>query len=819
MQRLVVAFVLSSVLAAIPLAARQQRSLRSPQGTATVIPVKYAALGGEASVLGRPQGDERPTPDGVGRFRHFERGSIYWHPATGAHEVHGLIRQKWAELGWERSFLGYPTSDEIPLPDRVGAYSQFQGGAIYWFAANNAIEVKKAGEPPPPAARQPATSRTSIGQSARAIDSAAGAIAAAARPAVVVPAKDPGPLGKGDADGSLNGETWDGFRQCAGNVPTAVQAGLTLLTKVLTGLGADAPTLDRRCGTYTREIAAGVTLGAPFGGSSQSPQWSFLGGRGDLMADSLLCLLKDIGDRPDGRIENRASVPVGIGKVELRQIVGLSKFDAAAKRVELFQITKICAPLLGCLDAGRQNIVGTVRSSTPAWPPGMKAGDYGIANSYALEVSADWSATKAAASLPPITIVTPYGQVTAKPSFDYATTLLPVDTPFSYKKGSQVEFEFPGTLSAVTPTVQDSYGRSGVPFVLNVESHLPPSQGGDAPRASGWSSQLGLGGRDGGLNAQIWSPPTGSNVPLRPDFDFGKARSQLEGLPAASFVAKAPVRFEPPNPKAFLPGSVQSILSSIELWVEVTPTFIADYASQFGLLSREGKLVNGCAKEEFGRTCGVAESAIGLQATANAHIQITGTVHIKLSFITLGLFTPPEVNVTKSFKVPLPSPDRAWDPEHIKDVKTAHQSSRVGWAMHAAAAADSTLWQGVKALSGATSGDIRQWTQMCLATPPKHPAPLPPPSHEPGTADNLIPALLPCNICVADLRQTNYSPFLLFEVKNRKPGLSASVCEWQENAGCYDLCSWNRSSWNRVEQDASTILGAQCAIRKPPVVK
>jgi hypothetical protein len=153
---------------------------------------------------------------------------------------------------------------------------------------------------------------------------------------------------------------------------------------------------------------------------------------------------------------------------------------------------------------------------------------------------------------------------------------------FSYKKGSQVEFEFPGTQSVVTPTVQDSYGRSGVPFVLNVESHLPPSQGGDAPRASGWSSQLGLGGRDGGLNAQI-CPPAGSNVPLRPDFDFGKARSQLEGVPAASFVAKAPVRFEPPNPKAFLPASVQSILWSIELWVEVTPTFIADYASQFGL--------------------------------------------------------------------------------------------------------------------------------------------------------------------------------------------------------------------------------------------
>jgi hypothetical protein len=125
----------------------------------------------------------------------------------------------------------------------------------------------------------------------------------------------------------------------------------------------------------------------------------------------------------------------------------------------------------------------------------------------------------------------------------------------------------------------------------------------------------------------------------------------------------------------------------------------------------------------------------------------------------------------------------------------------------------------VKALSGATSGDVRQWTQSCLASPPKNPAQIPPPSHEPDAGDGLIPDLLPCNICVADARQTKYDPFLIFEVKNRKPGLPASVCEWQENAGCYDLCSWNGSSWNRVEQAASQILGPKCATPRPPVVK
>jgi uncharacterized protein with LGFP repeats len=47
----------------------------------------------------RPLTDESPTPDGIGRFNHFQGGSIYWTPGIGAHEVHGAIRDKWASMG------------------------------------------------------------------------------------------------------------------------------------------------------------------------------------------------------------------------------------------------------------------------------------------------------------------------------------------------------------------------------------------------------------------------------------------------------------------------------------------------------------------------------------------------------------------------------------------------------------------------------------------------------------------------------------------------------------------------------------------------
>ncbi len=160
----------------------------------TVIDDKHADLGGDGGLLGQPTTVEAITPNGLGSYRHYERGSIYWrHDFPVAFEVHGLIRQKWAALGWENSFLGFPGTDEvdvgggarastfdrgavvwspgtgarevhgrifgrwlslgretalgIPLtdelitPDGVGRYNHFTGGSIYWTPATGAVEV------------------------------------------------------------------------------------------------------------------------------------------------------------------------------------------------------------------------------------------------------------------------------------------------------------------------------------------------------------------------------------------------------------------------------------------------------------------------------------------------------------------------------------------------------------------------------------------------------------------------------------------------------------------------------------------------------
>ncbi|NUU30154.1 choice-of-anchor D domain-containing protein [Arthrobacter sp. C9C5] len=110
---------------------------------------RYKALGGAAGVLRFPTTDEMVAPDKVGRYNHFSGGggsgsSIYWSPKTGAHSVMGAIRSRWAAQGWEKGKLGYPITDEMVTPDKVGRYNHFSGSigaSIYWSPATGAHSI------------------------------------------------------------------------------------------------------------------------------------------------------------------------------------------------------------------------------------------------------------------------------------------------------------------------------------------------------------------------------------------------------------------------------------------------------------------------------------------------------------------------------------------------------------------------------------------------------------------------------------------------------------------------------------------------------
>jgi len=134
--------VVNIIIGEIAIAFQQRETASDSDGKVQgAIRDKWMELGGKQSFLGDATTNETPTPDGIGRYNHFQGGSIYCTPDTGAHEVHGWIRDKWAELGWERSFLGYPLTDETPTPDGVGRYNHFQGGSIYCTPDTGAHEV------------------------------------------------------------------------------------------------------------------------------------------------------------------------------------------------------------------------------------------------------------------------------------------------------------------------------------------------------------------------------------------------------------------------------------------------------------------------------------------------------------------------------------------------------------------------------------------------------------------------------------------------------------------------------------------------------
>ncbi len=89
---------------------------------------KYNTLGGATGWLGFPKTGETTTPDGRGRFVHFEHGSIYWTPQTGAFAIPGDMFQTWGENGWENGDLGYPVAEAQNIAD--GFVQKFEHGYL-----------------------------------------------------------------------------------------------------------------------------------------------------------------------------------------------------------------------------------------------------------------------------------------------------------------------------------------------------------------------------------------------------------------------------------------------------------------------------------------------------------------------------------------------------------------------------------------------------------------------------------------------------------------------------------------------------------------
>jgi uncharacterized protein with LGFP repeats len=105
---------------------------------------RYAQIRFESGPLGYPQIDVTTRPDGVGRYNRFDRGYIFYTPALGAHEVYGPLLDRWRTLGYEAGVLGYPTTNPAPTADAVGSYQHFQLGSLLWSPSTGPHEVRGA---------------------------------------------------------------------------------------------------------------------------------------------------------------------------------------------------------------------------------------------------------------------------------------------------------------------------------------------------------------------------------------------------------------------------------------------------------------------------------------------------------------------------------------------------------------------------------------------------------------------------------------------------------------------------------------------------
>jgi len=134
-----------NAVSATPFGGRDRRDTRifnrQQDAGAVAIDQKARELG---NTIGSPLAEVQPTRDGVGRVRLFQNVSIYWHPSTGAHEVHGGIREKWNSMGAEGGSLGYPVSDETNGRDGRSRVSRFQNGSIIYDNGTGATRVQEA---------------------------------------------------------------------------------------------------------------------------------------------------------------------------------------------------------------------------------------------------------------------------------------------------------------------------------------------------------------------------------------------------------------------------------------------------------------------------------------------------------------------------------------------------------------------------------------------------------------------------------------------------------------------------------------------------
>ncbi len=543
--------------------------------------------------------------------------------------------------------------------------------------------------------------------------------------------------------------------------PSDVDKAIDLLCEVMPW--CDHP--PATCTRYRRELAAGTTL------YRDREEWNGFGGHGEHVANAGLCLLKDL---EDGALSAHASA----GGTSAKQEVGFHRFDREARSVTGYQTVELCGPYIGCLGMPPQTFTATVRKSSPANPRGTAAGDLDTRDSYGLEIVADEIVQGFSIEVPPIPIITPWGEVSISPRLTYDATLAAVD----HADGGWARKD--SFLGRGAVWFRDLYGRTAaVEFADDTE-----------PRTTtGWWSQLGLGSRDARPDGALWN---GANE--RPDMDMDTARWAKEHTPTHALHADVDIRYAPTG---LLPDWV---LENFDVTFEVYTILAVDAraAGQVAIGMGQGYY----ADPDHDRQ----RSSVQIRQGVTAAQYVTAEVgfHLRLAYSVFGYELEWEWN--PSTVVPL-SP------------KSGADEGPLAWADVSADPAAPIYYDEIRTLHGDALDDVSgaKFVGSCLAADSTTES-LPEATYTPPDDPTELSIPYACNVCVGS--QAN---------PHGKPVGSELVCPgggacpvtargddaagtWEcklSTVGCFDVCLEEEDGVTRVIKTAAQIDPAGCADR------
>lgn len=547
--------------------------------------------------------------------------------------------------------------------------------------------------------------------------------------------------------------------------------------------GASCPTAKSQCRPYSRQIFAGTKLGRilPQGG-----QWNGMGGSGELIADALVCTLRELSPQLRGPIRAQASIDLGIGKLQATQEVGFLDFQRVNPVLNGYRKITLDMPVVGRAEAITQSFTLTKRAYAHLGAKPV-AGNREIDDSFAIDLATQSKSRDLLIQAPSFPVTTPIGVFTVTPQFGYGTRTSVVATPLAAPHA-----DIPNFLG----------GKNTVRFsdIYGLDQGLKQSTknvffGNMGEMRTGWLSQIGLGTRGTIADTSVWAPSGGGPV-LRPELDPSRARSNAEAEPSIRVEAKATVKY-PKNPSDLLPAWVFDIpfLVAPEVYVTIAPTVEAGAGGQFLLGAGEGS--DHIENQEFrfiSTRFSSATMLAGLNVAASFNVEVGLRLYVSADFPwPVGETT--FVDIDKTIPVPLYG-DKvsgktlvagAWStgedtPETLDYLKTLHGTEHVGAAKTAA------------------------FIKQCYA-PGNQPAANNPPATPPapGKPEDLFDnddVLWPCNICLNTVGvdydgKQNPSWKQPYHLKSQARFLMPAStpaswkCDAPAKSGCMDLCRFN----------------------------